>query len=297
MTYVHQHAWGGIIAAYLFLGGLGGAVTAIAALHDLFFRKDTETVDRRPTVFGVISGLAALGVGTVLLLVDLLQPLKAILGVMNFSSWITWGILFITFYMLFTVLYLAPYLNILTSVLGKYQKVTGTAAAVFGALVALYTGFLVSSSPGIPFWNTPALPLLFLVSAFSTGVALMMVYLALGKSRSDYGSNLLHLLERLDLGLIMLELVILGAYANYARFGAEAAQMSMQFLLSSAGFTIGFLLLGLLLPLALEVWGVGSRQHVSTSVVAVASLLVLLGGALLRFYILESGIYAFPWPS
>lgn len=297
MTYVHQQTWGGIIAAYLFLGGLGGAVTAIAAIHDLFFRGD-EGIDRRPTIFGAVSGLAALAIGTVFLLVDLLQPLKAVLAVMNLHSWITWGVLFISFYFVFTALYLAPYLNILTALLARYQKLSGTLAALFGTLVAIYTGFLVSSAPGIPFWNTPALPLLFVVSAFSTGAALMMVYLALNRIRSAYQDHLLHQLERLDLGLIVLELVVLFAYWNFTRFGAEAAKMSMHYLLTSAGFTVGFLLLGLIVPLIIEIRGVGSKAHVpNTTAIAVASVLVLLGGALLRVYILQSGIYSFPWPS
>lgn len=297
MTYVHQQVWGGIIAAYLFLGGLGGAVTAIAALHDLYFRGD-EAVDRRPTIFGAVSGLVALGVGTVFLMVDLLQPLKAVLAVMNLHSWITWGVIFITFYFGFTALYLAPYLGIFDALLGKYRKLSGTLAAVSGTLVAIYTGFLVSSAPGIPFWNTPALPLLFVVSAFSTGSALLMVYLALSKNRTEYQEKLLHLMERLDLGLIALELVVLFAYWNFTRFGAEAARMSMHYLLTSAGFTIGFLLLGLIVPLVIEFLGVGSKNHKpNTSAILVASVLVLVGGALLRVYILQSGIYSFPWPS
>ena len=73
MTFVHQEVWHWQIATYLFLGGLGGATFAISAIMHLF-----EGCDRKMLSVAVISSIAFLVIGTVFLLADMLQPLKAI---------------------------------------------------------------------------------------------------------------------------------------------------------------------------------------------------------------------------
>lgn len=46
-------------------------------------------------------------------------------------------------------------------------------AGIFGLCVTIYTGVLLSSMKSRPFWNTPVLPVLFMVSGCSTGAALL----------------------------------------------------------------------------------------------------------------------------
>ena len=93
-----QTTWGWLIAAYLFLGGLGGAVGAIGIGIDLFIQPR-----RRLGIFAALSGFAFLMLGTILLLVDLMQPLKAVFFFMNPRSWIFWGILAISGFMVTSI--------------------------------------------------------------------------------------------------------------------------------------------------------------------------------------------------
>lgn len=335
MTFVQQTVWGWLIAVYLFLGGLGGTVLSLSALTDLYLHKNTEH-SRRPAIFGAISGFAALAVGTVFLLIDLLQPLAVIYSLLNPTSWIFWGVLFISLYFVFTVLYVLPYIknwplikifSKLITVIEKWQRAAGFLAAIMGLLVALYTGFLLSTAPAIPFWNTPALPILFLVSGSSTGSALLMFYLARLRRPDASEIRLLHFLERLDIILMSTEVLLLAAYFNYFRTSAEAGKVSANYLLSHGGFTFGFLTLGLILPLLLEIYiGYKGKQaahthlyqgehalpntrietasasthdsHIShRGLIQLATLLVLLGGFLLRWYVLTAGFYGYPFPS
>lgn len=317
MTYIQQRTWGDLIAIYLFLGGLGGAVMTLGALSDLYLRRHGDSPDDGPAIFAALFGMGALAFGTLFLLLDLLQPTKAFFALLNPKSWIFWGVLFISLYLLAGALYVLPYLARwprlkvlapLAGALAPWQKVSGNLAAILGLLVAIYTGFLLSSAPGIPFWNTPALPILFVLSAFSTGAALLMLYAALSRAGSSFRADILHRAERLDMGLVLAELVVIAAYFNFARFGVEAARTSASYLLHSTGFTFGFMLFGLMTPLTLEVISVGmsglkagpkeTSGHRSISwLVALTSLLVLAGGALLRYYILKAGFYSYPWPS
>lgn len=291
MTFVQQGTWHGLIAAYLFLGGLGGGIMALGAWGDLFLQRNDAEADRRPAIFAAIAGMAALGVGSLLLVLDLEQPLKAIYALSNFGSWITWGVLFISLYFVAGLVYAVPYV-LKRRVAGAAQRAAGVAAMGLGLAVAVYTGFLLAGSTGVPFWNSPALPVLFVVSGFSTGAALLMLCLVLLKG-SVFAQRLLGLLERLDLGLIAFELIVLFAFANMAWYGNAGMKVGMEYLLGSVGFMLGVPVVGLLAPLALEAWSV--KKH-ALGFTAVATVFVLFGGALLRIYILQAGFFAFPWP-
>lgn len=291
MTFMQQSAWNGLIAAYLFLGGLGGGIMALGAGFDLFFQPNDGEADRRPAIFAAVAGVVALGVGSLLLVADLEQPLKAIYALTNWSSWIAWGVLFISLYFVAAAFYGLPYVFGKRKVASGMQKVAGTAAAVLGLLVAVYTGFLLSGSTGIPLWNTPALPLLFVVSGFSTGAALLMLYLIALKS--PFAHRLRHTLEAVDLGLVLVELLILFAFLNQSWSGAAGAKQAAQFLFGSIGFVLAVPVFGLLLPALLEAF---SLKRKAPSMTVIASLLVLAGGAMLRLYILQAGFFAYPWP-
>ncbi len=56
----------------------------------------------------------------------------------------------------------------------RTERGLGTVIAVLGFGIMLYTGLLLGLLKAVPFWNTPALPLLFVLSALSTGVAIVL---------------------------------------------------------------------------------------------------------------------------
>lgn len=291
MTFVQQTAWPWMIAVYLFLGGLGGGVVALGFFADMFLQKNSAEADRRPAIFAGILGFAALTLGSLVLLHDLEQPLKAYLAVRNPRSWITWGVIFITLYMGAVPLYLLPYLRG-ARMAAAWQRIVGVASVVLGILVALYTGFLLASSTGTPFWNPAILPAVFVVSGLSTGAAALMLYLVRLKE-SPFAVRLLHKLERWDIGLILVEIVALGILFWLGATGHAAAQESVRILLTSAAFLVAVPVIGLLLPLGLEWW---SLRRPSPKLSMAASLLVLSGGAMLRYFLIDAGVWGLPWP-
>jgi len=299
--YTQQDAWGTLIAAYLFLGGVGGATAAIGLTVDQYVKPN-----RRMGVAAGLSSLVLLSVGSILLLVDLLQPLNTIYFFGNPHSWIFWGIVFILGMILFDVLYLLPHLEGWPLVgrlardqrcLQRWQRITAAVGAACGFAVTLYTGFLLSAAPGIPFWNSPLLPVLFTVSAFSTGLGYLMVMMGL----SGNVGRVMVWPGQIDAGTILLELIALLAFLAASAFGGrpEAAH-SVRYLLGSPAFVVGFLLVGLILPLAIEGYtmakgrrGEGSAGMVGLGVLS--GLLVLVGGFLLRQYVLLAGFYVKVW--
>jgi polysulfide reductase chain C len=306
MTFVHQEVWHWQIATYLFLGGLGGATFAIGAVLHLF-----EGCDRKMLSVAVMSSIAFLVVGTVFLLADMLQPLKAIYALTNPRSWIFWGVVFINFYFIAAIAYIIPLLDewplfqpivqkIPAPILGlleRFNKLVALGGSAAGFLVAIYTGLLISAAPAINFWNTPALPLLFVISGFSTGAAFLLLLSML--SSNPAAPVISAKLEQLDAMLIVTELIILGAYFNFAMFLPTGARASAEFLFHSPVFIVGFFVAGLMVPLAIETWGIffggHSQENKPKLPMLLASSLVLLGGFLLRIYVLKAGMFQYPW--
>ncbi len=302
MSFVQQEIWGWPIAAYLFLGGLGGATFALAALGDLF-----EEFDKKMLSIAVLSSMVFLGIGTLFLLSDMLQPFKAFLALSNPLSWIFWGVIFINAFFAAATFYLIPILEVwpflvpiirkiprfALNLLERFNRLAALGGATMGFLVAIYTGLLVSGAPGISFWHTPAMPLLFVVSAFSTGAAFLMLLMKF----FPQSQNLVDRFEEFDAALIVSEIIILGAYFNFSFFLPNAARYSSSFLMRSPGFFIGFVLFGLFVPLGFETYGIfiAKNRKLVNNLMVFGTLLILLGGFLLRYYVIKAGVFQYPW--
>ncbi len=284
MDLVQQQLWGWNIATYLFFGGLGGATLALGILGELRFKMGKW--------FGIITsllGLAILSFGLIWLVIDLINPLRFLLAfwIAGFwHSWIARGMVLINGAYIFGVLYaIAAYLEKDT-----FKKWMGYIAMFCGFGVTTYTGLLLNANVAIPFWHTPALPILFTVSALSTGCALLMLILAAMKSHE--AEHFFHFVEGFDILLISLELLIIFAYLDFARLGNAAVMKSAHMLMANPLFTIGFVVLGLITPLILEAFA--SVKHSAKGLAGVASILVLIGGYLLRYLIVWSGVFQYP---
>ncbi|MES9879968.1 MAG: hypothetical protein ABW185_03710 [Sedimenticola sp.] len=100
--------------------------------------------------------------------------------------------------------------------------------------------------------------------------------------------------ERIDLILIAVELVILFSFFFYLQRGSQSAMVSAQLLWNDMGWLIGFTCFGLLVPFFIELKGVIKGWR-SPAQIMLASVLVLAGGYLLRYYFMYAGVYARPW--
>jgi len=284
MDLIQQHTWGWNIATYLFFGGLGGATLALGILGELRFKMNKW--------FGILTsllGLAILSFGLIWLVIDLINPMRFLLAfwIAGFGhSWIARGMVVINGAYIFGILYaIAAFLEKDT-----FKRWMGYIAMFCGFGVTTYTGLLLNANVAIPFWHTPALPILFTVSALSTGCALLMLILAAMKSHE--AEHFFHFVEGFDILLISLELLVIFAYLDFARLGNAAVMKSAHMLMANPLFTIGFVVLGLITPLILEAFA--SVKHSAKSLAGVASILVLIGGFLLRYLIVWAGVFQYP---
>ncbi|MBB1125364.1 polysulfide reductase NrfD [Thiospirillum jenense] len=315
MTYATQEMWTWWLAIYLYFGGLGAATLAVTFLTDMYLKPHRHLV-----IWGAGAGVVLLALGSLMLFGHLLHK-SAVFHVLNpmilFNkpdAWIAWGTQFIIWMMVWGVLYALPdvretqfprrvpviknlidqpFVIAIAKVVKHYHRGVGWLAVVNGVGVAVYTGLLLQSFPAVALWHNPAVPLLFTVSAFSTAMAflLLLMYTLLHDQADEY---IRVLYERIDLVLIAAELVILFSLYQYLKNGSESAVRSMELLWNDHGWLIGFIGFGLIVPFFLELKSMMKGWSTRVPIIT-ASVLVLVGGYLLRHYFMYAGVYAYPW--
>ncbi|MDI6813037.1 MAG: polysulfide reductase NrfD [Desulfitobacteriaceae bacterium] len=291
----HEIAWGGLIAIYLFLAGVAGGAFLTAALTDLLGKKGPSKVVRSGAYIAPVSII----IGLALLVFDLGRPFSfwKLLFNVNFGSVMSIGVFIISIFTALSVVY-AYLIWVSSAASGKIHFTTGAAqtaasvevrsqglhkaVAIFGVVFAVgtatYTGFLLSAVSTNVFWSTPLLgiqgvpflPFLFLVSALSTGLAAAMI--------GAFDSKDLTLYKKVDIVLIALELillVVLYASVKPVFFGGNLATL----------FWLGVVLIGLLVPFVLTIYGVMRHKNLVLPV----SSMVVLGGVFLRYFIVYAG--------
>lgn len=315
MFHSTQGIWTWWIAIYLFLGGLGGAAVATSCLTNMYLKPHKDLV-----LWGNISALIMLGLGSLMLFLHLLDHI-AVIYVLNPliliekpDAWITWGTQFIVWMMVWSVVYILPYMletpfwskmPIVGTLLGwfdwlarlslKFHKLIGWLAVINGVGTVFYTGLLLQSFPAVALWHNPGVPLLFIVSAFSTAMAFLLLVLYLAIKREE-DKDLKILYERTDVILIGVELLIIFVFFHYTTYGVESAQSTAQILWNDAVWIVGFIGLGLLVPFLIEFKGVTKGWNSSAPII-LAAILVLGGGYLLRHYFMYAGVYERPYPA
>lgn len=317
-----QMIWGWQPALYLFLGGVGAGAFIAAGVLVLTNREGSRSVAGT----SMWAALGCLGVGLLLLLSELTNPVRGLLlwqSFSNSSSWMAFGawaallalVAFAVSALLVTRTTRAFVLKHWPTLATHEQAVCTVFVCVGMALavcVAVYTGMLLMAVPGVPLWNTLLLPCLFTVSALDTGVALVeLVSLVLVK-REVLARQSRKLLEGSVVALVVLESVILLLFMQTMLSGnvtsawslgspAATATLSAQMLItgSLAPFFWGLLVAcGLVVPLAAALIGlIASRKQQEPNsaiyaVTAVGAIGALAGGCTLRFLVLLAGVHA-----
>lgn len=290
--------WQWYIVLYFFLGGLAGGSYFLAALIDLFGRREDRPLAR----LGYYIALPLVMICGVLLILDLNKPLRFwhMLVQRNtlepmFKPWSpmstgSWAL------MIFGLFAAMSFLGALADddrrwpVFDRwrirrpaFRRLSGPSALARGiALVGGIAGFYVAGYTGVllavtnrPIWaDTPLLGMLFIVSAASTSAALL-VLLAVRRRWTMSG---IHALHRMDGWVIALELVVLAAVL------ISLGPVLRAWLNVWGGLLLVVIVGGLIVPLALS-WRARRVRH---AYLTLSSALVLIGGFLLRVLVVMS---------
>ncbi len=287
------HIWHWQIPLYLFLGGLAAGLLFFAALYTILGKEDKYKTAVR---IAPIIAPFALVLGLFALFLDLKHKLffwqlYTTIRLDSPMSWGAWTLMVIT---PLSFVWVAMHINeffptwnwrykILINIEALLQKQKTQIAwviLVFSIILGVYTGILLSAFNARPLWNTSILGPLFLVSGLSTGAAIIMWLSKNPKERK--------LFSQIDLVLISIELffiihLFMGFLAS-TEVQIEAARYFLggEFTLPFWVFVVG---MGLIVPAVLEIIEL-SGKHIP---VAIPAILILLGGIIFRFIMVEAG--------
>jgi len=283
-----QREWGWWIAIYLFLGGIGGGAYTIGAVNWLIGDGAEAS-----TTLGLWIGFPALAIGSICLLADLGSPTRAILaGMKPGTSWMARGFWIISVFMILAFLHFVLHLftGVGTTASGRsLLSVIAVAGIVFAIGTMAYTGILLSTSKGIPFWRSGVVPVVFVVSALVTGHFTIMLAMALGFGGQELADPLriMTLEAAVLVGLEVLAII----FFLQAAFGGPDSREAAVRILSKRSFVVGYFLLGLGVPLILMVVAyradVGAASYLA--MISLGAALGLVGGLILRQSVLVCG--------
>jgi protein NrfD len=275
-----ERAWGWPIALDLFLAGLGGGIMIVSAVADLIFGTGDLFL---PASF---AATVLLAMGASLLVFELGRPFQFLRvfsrqkAIMTFGSYMLSLLIVVSFtYGTFLFSFLPWH------AMEGLRQVVAAIGLLLGVGVVVYTGVLPASMKSRPFWHGPALPVLFMVSAISNGIAVQYLLVHVLSSSSDVAVAE-GLLTAANIVLLVVELIVLFIYVLTMRASAAppAAQAANAWLKGrqKLAFWVGLVVIGLIAPLVLYAVGMNITW-------ILASAGVLIGGIVLRFLVVYSG--------
>ena len=320
------HAWGWEIPVYLFLGGLVAGLMIIAGVRLLLMRPNARQAMVCCTI-GPLAGLTLLSLGMLALFLDLTHKLYVWRLYLTFEptspmSWGSWIPLFVYPALLANALAHLPeaipalaqrvpvLVTISDFILARARLVTGIGLAniSIGIALGVYTGLLLGTLGARPLWNSAVLGPLFLFSGLSTAAALLHGILVLttpDDERPEFADFLLSMVARwsqarpldtrvaptlaqADNSFLTIELALLGLLLIGHLTSTATHQEAAALLLTgpyAAVFWVFVIGLGILLPLFLQHFELLHRIRHTIA----PSLLVLMGGLVLRFVLVGAG--------
>ena len=288
--------WGWEIPIYLFLGGMVAGMMLISG-YFLFSGRYKET--NCSCYYLPLMSFVLLTLGMVALFLDLEHKLYVwrLYTTFEITSAMSWGswILVLVYPILFLNMLMRPHRIIIEKlpIVKKWHnsllerpiliKNLGVVTMFFGAGIGLYTGVLLSSLGARPLWSSSILWLLFLISGLSGAAAFVHV---IAKNVFER-----ELLAKADNAFLIIELFVIGLFIIGLKTATEVQSSAADILLFgefASSFWVFVIGIGIVIPLIIQLLAVNHKIHHTPF----APLMVIIGGLILRFIIVEAGQYS-----
>ena len=290
------HAWGWEIPIYLFIGGLVAGMMIISGFF-LFTGRNKESKCSCLVIPFISFVLLSLGIFALFL--DLEHKLYVwrlyttfeITSPMSWGSWIlilVYPILIANMIIGMPEKYIEKFSFLRTArdfIVSKPTliKSIGMVSILFGVMLGMYTGVLLSSLGARPLWSTSILWLLFLTSGLS-GAAAFIHMIAKDKYERVLlakGDNIFLSIELLVIIMMLISLV-----------STSEVHMNAAMLLINGKYAVSFWVLvvglGIVIPLIIQLLAVNHKiKHTP-----IAPIMVIAGGLALRFIIVGAGQFS-----
>jgi formate-dependent nitrite reductase membrane component NrfD len=288
MALLQSPHWPFLIDVYFFLGGLAGGAFVFATAALILNPRRYRDVVRA----GYYLALAALIPCPLILIVDLGVPSRFLNMITRFNidspmSMGAWALLGFS-----VCAFVAALLTFLED-LGRARNFTlqkrmiGVVGSAFGFFLAAYPGVLLGATAR-PLWiESDALGALFLaVGASSAAAAIALILLLMGRRTAEQVPSV----RTMTVVALVIQLVTLVVFVTSVQgSGSEASTAALKLLTEgrfAALFWGGAITIGSVLPLVL---GLVDLRRRTFGLTALTSLLVLVGGFLVKYVIMAAG--------
>jgi formate-dependent nitrite reductase membrane component NrfD len=285
--------WHWQIPSYLFLGGLAAGILFFAGLFTIMGKEKEMPATVKWSTFLVPFALV---IGLFFLFLDLKHKLYfwklyTVIRLESPMGWGAWTLMIITpLAFIWSASYLKElypnwkwrfdFLEKFELFVIKNRKILSWIIVIYAVILGIYTGILLSAFNARPLWNTSILGPLFLVSGLSTGAAAII-----WMSKSHYERRTL---IKIDLILIGIELFLI-VHLFMGFLASTQVQIDAAKLFLGGQYTLlfwgGVVVLGLIVPFLLEVLELRGKKIPAH----IPSLLILSGGLLFRFIMVDAG--------
>jgi formate-dependent nitrite reductase membrane component NrfD len=307
--------WGLPVIAYLFLAGLGAGVLTVSASVLLRgggggFGGGHFAIAR----YGAFIAPLPIIAGCILLIAELGSAQAGHwFKWLNLYTTLTWspmsiGTWLVTIGIVVSVVYAFTFWRKDAAPGDRYTTLRRACAWVLvplGIAIAVYTGILLGAMPSRPFWNSPVLPLLFLLSSLSTGIAILtLARLVLRRRAADPAAEQSYhdsgyLLGATDLVFIGFELLAIFLFIMFAQLAVGSVSYAVNIVMAGGAMTIlfwvGVVGVGLLIPALIGLRVIAPRllfhktYRTNPAIEFLMPVLVLAGGVMLRYVVVIAG--------
>lgn len=308
--------WGIPVIGYLFLAGV--AAGALVTSTSLVLRGGPQGVHFTFARWGAFIAPPAVLMGTLLLIFELgsfeaghwfrwINLYKVInLSPMSIGTWLL--TLFVILSCIYAYTFLSPQAGPGDKMDGLRKKLAW-AGIPLGIMVAVYTGVLLGAMPSRPFWNSPILAMLFLISSLSTGIATVLLAQTLLQGRMDSPTQAQagetgYILNSTDTLLLGLELMVIFLFIMYAHLTIGSTKHAVSVIefggRMAPAFWFWVVVIGLIVPVIIELIFIIPRlvyyrefkPHPRSKIIVPVA--VLIGGFMLRYVIVVAGQITYP---
>jgi len=273
-TYVlgfrQQIEWSALIASAFFFGKVGAGL----------FMISVATQSRLGMLIGLLIVVGGKGGAHMLFLG---KPMRFWRGMSQpRTSWVSRGLWAMTF-----MVVLGGWALLLPAGSPQFMPVA-TIAAVFAFVVAIYDGFLLTSSNAIPIWNTALMPVMCMFYSFLGGTTMTLFLAHFGFIQLTIGE---HMLSTIEMALLAVNLLVVIMYLITSVTAGAAGKTSFD-LLVKGRYAVPFFSLaigvGLVFTLLMTFF---AGPAASPGVIALITVADLIGHYYIFYLLLKIGVF------
>ena len=257
-----------------------------------YFGNRSRTLGHRHVATGVYStALVMVIVSLLCLLADLGRPEAFyMLFVHPTLSFMSIGAFALALFTICLMMVVAESVLVLSPAWEKVALAAKVVGVVLAVVVMTYTGMLLRTVIAVHVWRSAWLPVLFMFSSLSCGCAMLLLSVWFCGSYERSRTWMRHA-ALADVCFIVCEVIVTVAFVVTANEASPYRPMSALLTGDQAGlFWVGFVGCGILAPLVVDVQALARRRSYGEGVVALAAVLVLMGGFCLRLALVGAGV-------